>query len=95
MMATGIILKLSDANRNSWSDCSIRVSRHDCFIRVISVLIIDAQVMAMLLKVILVNFNELISFEDNSDYYDYNYDNDDVFHFELAGRRYCFYCLQQ
>jgi len=44
--------------------CSIRVPQYDCSIRVISVLIftiVDAQVLAMLFEVILVNFNESIS----------------------------------
>jgi len=40
--------------------------------------IVDAQVLAMLLKVILVNFNESI-FKDISDYYNYTYDDDDCF----------------
>jgi len=63
-MATGIILELSDAHRNDQSDCFIRASRHDCSIRVVSIsifilsTIVDGQVLAMLLEVILVNFNE-------------------------------------
>ena len=52
--------------------------------------IVDSQVLTMFLEVILVNFN----FKDNSDYYDYNYDDDDVLHFELRGCKYCFHCLQ-
>ena len=102
-MATEIILELSDAQGNNQPDCSIRVSRSDCFIRVfqydcsiraILVLIftlstiVDGQILAMLLEAILVNFHESIS----TDYYDYNYEDDDVLHFELAG---CTYCLQQ
>ena len=34
-----------------------------------------------------------ITFKDDSEYYDYNYDDDNVFHFELAGCTIS--CLQQ
>jgi len=53
-------------------------------------IIVDGQVLAILL----VGELQCIDFKVNSDYYDYNYDDDDVLHFELAGFRYCFYCLQ-
>jgi len=57
-------------------------------------IIVDGQVLAILLEAILENYNELIS-KITQDYYDYNCDDYDVLHFELAGCRYYFYCLQQ
>ena len=66
-MATRIILELLGVHRNNRSDCFIRVSQYDCSIRAISLLIFilstiaDGQVLAMLLEVILVNFNEEIT----------------------------------
>jgi len=58
-MATGIILELSDAHGNNRSDFFIGVSQYDCSIRVIHFCsIVDGQVLAMLLEVILVSFQE-------------------------------------
>ena len=72
------------AHGNNWSDCFSRVCQCDCSIRAILILMfiyytsVYAHVLAILLEVILVNW---IDFKDDSDYYDYNCD-DDVFHFE-------------